>query len=431
MVDLDDGLDLKVKVSNELNQIHAKHTNRLFREKDKSDRQTIEQCIDARISRIIGKLKNNNQITEFQGCISTGKEANVYYAKGTGTKDKTDIVELAVKIYKTSILIFKDRERYINGEFRFRHGYCKSNPRKMVALWAEKEVRNLKRVKQSGLNVPEPYVLKSNLIVMQFVGSNGVAAPRLKDAVGLFQTVEEFDDVYLQVISIMRTLFRVCKLVHSDFSEYNLLYHEGKVYVIDVAQAVEHDHPNSLPFLKRDCHNINEFFAKNGINTLTDQQVFDYITKWDIKKNQLEEYVIKSREENAIKEKENEKYKEQENGLFIKFVIPRTLMEEEYDKIMGNSDINMAMTNLVGIVKQKEMEEMYEDEEEEEEEEESDEEDEDKKDEKKHKKFDPFEGMTKQERKKKVKEENRQRRENKKLTKKEKIKLIKKSQNKH
>ena len=444
MVDLDDGLNLKIKVSNELNQIHNKHTSRLFREKDKSDRQTIEQCIDARISRIIGKLRNNNQITEFQGCISTGKEANVYYAKGTGTRDKTDIVELAVKIYKTSILIFKDRERYINGEFRFRHGYCKSNPRKMVALWAEKEVRNLKRVKQSGLNVPEPYVLKSNLIVMQFVGSNGVAAPRLRDAVGLFQTIEEFDDVYLQVISIMRTLFRVCKLVHSDFSEYNLLYHEGKVYVIDVAQAVEHDHPNSLPFLKRDCHNINEFFAKNGINTLTDQQLFDFITKWDIKKSQLEEYVIKSREENAIKEKENEKYKEQENGLFIKFVIPRTLMEEEYDKIMGNSDINMGMTNLVGIVKQKEMEEMYEEEEEEEEEEESEEdnkeenytdetkkEGEDKKDEKKHKKYDTFEGMKKKERKKKVKEDNRQRRENKKLTKKEKIKLIKKSQNKH
>jgi RIO kinase 1 len=31
------------------------------------------------------------------------------------------------------------------GEFRFRHGYCRSNPRKMVKLWAEKEMRNLKR----------------------------------------------------------------------------------------------------------------------------------------------------------------------------------------------------------------------------------------------------------------------------------------------
>ena len=54
--------------------------------------------------------------------------------------------ELAVKIYKTSILIFKDRERYVAGDFRFRHGFNKSNPRKMVAMWAEKERRNLGRL---------------------------------------------------------------------------------------------------------------------------------------------------------------------------------------------------------------------------------------------------------------------------------------------
>lgn len=114
--------------------------------------------------------------------------------------------EYAVKVFKTSILVFKDRDRYVSGaffggvscefgggwfcdycwgvfwgggslesrctasyptsrhtnlntkhthptklnvnhtgEFRFRHGYCRSNPRKMVKLWAEKEMRNLKR----------------------------------------------------------------------------------------------------------------------------------------------------------------------------------------------------------------------------------------------------------------------------------------------
>lgn len=34
--------------------------------------------------------------------------------------------------------MFKDRERYVQGEFRFRRGYCSSNPRKMVKMWAEK-----------------------------------------------------------------------------------------------------------------------------------------------------------------------------------------------------------------------------------------------------------------------------------------------------
>ena len=68
-------------------------------------------------------MLNQQFVTEINGCLSTGKEvllitkpsinfltykslqANVYHALG---KDG----ELAVKIYKTSILVFKDRDRY-------------------------------------------------------------------------------------------------------------------------------------------------------------------------------------------------------------------------------------------------------------------------------------------------------------------------------
>lgn len=40
---------------------------------------------------------------------------------------------------------FRDRDRYVQGDYRFRYGYCKHNPRKMVKTWAEKEMRNLMR----------------------------------------------------------------------------------------------------------------------------------------------------------------------------------------------------------------------------------------------------------------------------------------------
>ena len=59
--------------------------------------------------------------------------------------DKTQVLAFSFQVYKTSILVFKDRDKYVSGEFRFRHGYCKSNPRKMVRTWAEKEMRNLSR----------------------------------------------------------------------------------------------------------------------------------------------------------------------------------------------------------------------------------------------------------------------------------------------
>ena len=151
----DGEINLKHRQKNELKEIHNKDLKNMYRIKDKSDHGTIEQVIDPRISRIIEKYKKRKQITEFNGCIATGKEANVYHAKGTGILDDGSgnypEKELAIKIYKTSILIFKDRERYITGEFRFRNGYCKSNPRKMVSLWCEKEIRNLKRIRQKGV----------------------------------------------------------------------------------------------------------------------------------------------------------------------------------------------------------------------------------------------------------------------------------------
>jgi RIO kinase 1 len=109
------------------------------KEKDKGDRATIEQVLDRRTRIILVKLINDHYLNRIFGCISTGKEASVYHALGIDGEDR------AVKIYKTSILTFKDRDKYVTGEFRFRHGYCKHNPRKMVSVWAEKEMRNLKR----------------------------------------------------------------------------------------------------------------------------------------------------------------------------------------------------------------------------------------------------------------------------------------------
>lgn len=50
---------------------------------------------------ILFKFLNRKIFSEVNGCISTGKEANVYHA----LNEKGE--ELAVKIYKTSILIFK------------------------------------------------------------------------------------------------------------------------------------------------------------------------------------------------------------------------------------------------------------------------------------------------------------------------------------
>ena len=42
-----------------------------------------------------------------EGCISTGKEANVYYASKAARQEGEAGESLAIKVYKTSILVFK------------------------------------------------------------------------------------------------------------------------------------------------------------------------------------------------------------------------------------------------------------------------------------------------------------------------------------
>jgi RIO kinase 1 len=128
---------------------------------DKQDRATVEQVLDPRTRRILFKLLTQSHVFRINGCISTGKEvcsccassgagpcvpvltlpaqANVYHAVTEAGEDR------ALKVYKTSILVFKDRDRYVSGEYRFRHGYSRHNPRQMVKVWAEKEMRNLRR----------------------------------------------------------------------------------------------------------------------------------------------------------------------------------------------------------------------------------------------------------------------------------------------
>jgi RIO kinase 1 len=248
----------------------TKHTGR-------DDRATVEQVLDPRTRLILFKMVNSGFISCVNGCLSTGKEANVYHSESIDPVTRR-VLEYAIKIYKTSILIFKDRDRYVSGEFRFRSGYSKSNPRKMVKLWAEKEARNLKRLHSVGIPVPRPLLLRLHVLTMEFVGKNGLAAPRLKD---VSLSLEEMQLAYQKVIRLMRRMFQLCKLVHADLSEYNMLWYENEVIIIDVSQSVETDHPRALEFLRMDCTNVTDFFRKsNCIEKIASaKELFDYVVE--------------------------------------------------------------------------------------------------------------------------------------------------------
>lgn len=281
-VDKYEGPKIPHHAANKLSEAARKQDANLHRSKDKQDRATSELVLDPRTRMILFKLLNRGMITEINGCISTGKEANVYHATNKFGED------YAIKIYKTSILTFRDRDKYVTGEYRFRHGYCKSNPRKMVRTWAEKELRNLCRMYKNGLPVPNPILLKSHVLVMSFVGTEGFPAPKLKDVEISSSKARE---LYRDCVILIWRLYNVVKLVHADLSEFNILYHEGSVVIIDVSQSVEIEHPQAFEFLRKDCTNVSEFFRKKGVSTMTIKELFEFITDRNIKEGNMEEWL--------------------------------------------------------------------------------------------------------------------------------------------
>ncbi|XP_050080422.1 serine/threonine-protein kinase RIO1 [Anopheles maculipalpis] len=307
---------------NTLIETQRKADSDRLRSKDKQDRATAEQVMDPRTRMILFKLLNRSMITEINGCISTGKEANVYHATSSSGRD------YAIKIFKTSILTFKDRDKYVTGEYRFRHGYSKHNPRKMVRTWAEKEMRNLVRMKKCDLPVPEPILLRSHVLVMEFIGHDGWPAPKLKD-VELSSTKAR--ELYRDAVEMMWTMYNRCKLVHADLSEFNLLYHEGKIVIIDVSQSVEHEHPHALEFLRKDCTNVTDFFRKREVSTMTVKELFDFITDAAITGDGVEQRLeeISARIANRSFDEFTEQQKLDE-AVFKQIFIPKTL-HEVYD----------------------------------------------------------------------------------------------------
>lgn len=117
------------------------------------------------------------------------------------------------------------------------------------------------------------------MLIMSYIGNgHEKPAPKLKDV-----KLSRADMIcaYEEVVDIMKRMYHDARLIHADFSEYNILYHEGKLFVIDLAQAVEPCHPSAFEFLMRDCTNITTYFEKHEVPVRTKEELFFEITKLD------------------------------------------------------------------------------------------------------------------------------------------------------
>ena len=219
-----------------------------------TERATLEEVFDKATLMVIYRLLNRGVLYEVHGVVNAGKEARIYWGKNKEGKD------LAVKIYLTASAEFKKGMlKYIEGDYRFKG--VKRDTRSLIFTWAQKEFRNLEQASRAQVRVPKPVAVKNNVLIMEFIGKDGINAASLKE-----QAPNEPEIVYEILLNYIELLYRKADLVHGDLSEYNIMMWKGEPVIFDVAQAVPTSHPMADFFLRRDLTNVSKFFKRLGVN---------------------------------------------------------------------------------------------------------------------------------------------------------------------
>jgi RIO kinase 1 len=107
---------------------------------------------------------------------------------------------------------------YILGDPRF--AGIKHTRKDIILAWTKKEYKNLKRGEEAGVRVPKPYITRRNILLMEFIGKDGIPMPQLKD---VKPTPQEASHIFDRILQYMNLLYSRAKLVHADLSEYNIL----------------------------------------------------------------------------------------------------------------------------------------------------------------------------------------------------------------
>jgi len=230
------------------------------KEKDKDLYETVEEVFDYSTLMALYKLVNKRIIDRMYGFCKTGKESRVYWAKSPKGED------LAVKIYLITAAEFKKGIRkYIESDPRFEG--VRGDFRRIIYAWARKEFINLKEAHVAGVNVPKPIAVEKNVLVMSFIGENGIPAPLLRE-----YTPEDPELFWKEVFVGVKRLYAVANLVHTDLSEYNIMVFKEKPYFFDFGQALHKDSPMADEFLWRDVNNLRRYFVEELSLSLPDTE---------------------------------------------------------------------------------------------------------------------------------------------------------------
>ena len=204
------------------------------------------------------------------GVLKTGKEADVFLLHRAATDGTGNEVVMAAKRYRDdqhrsfhrSGLYTENRRAKKSRDTRALDRKSAYGRRFAAGMWAGAEWAALKRYWLAGLPVPYPVQIDGTEILMEFIGHDGEAAPRLvqvrPDADLLGHYYEQLRDAML--------LMAAQGVTHGDLSPYNILADDERLVIIDLPQVVDiAANPKGMEFLLRDCENVCSWFVTRGL----------------------------------------------------------------------------------------------------------------------------------------------------------------------
>ena len=225
----------------------------------------------------LGSFFEQRWIADVLSKIKAGKEASVYLCR-SGEQVKTPLI--AAKVFRPRMLrnlkndqLYRQERAVLdeNGNRIHDLGMLKAQHKRSVygeqirhQSWLAFEFQTLKTLHAAGADVPRPYEMSENAILMGYIGNNASAAPTLntitldpKDARRVFERI-------LRNVEIMLTH----GIVHGDLSAYNVLYWERRITLIDFPQVVSPTgHRSAYPIFRRDITRVCEYFARQGMRS--------------------------------------------------------------------------------------------------------------------------------------------------------------------
>ncbi|MBN1449600.1 MAG: hypothetical protein JW963_01170 [Anaerolineales bacterium] len=209
--------------------------------------------------------------------VKGGKEASVYQCSaGTAVPAKL----AAAKVYRPRMLrnlrndhLYREGRENLDDEGRvvLDDGKLKAMRQRtqygqdlLHQSWIAYEFTTMQTLHAASADVPKPYTMAGNAILMGYIGDVSEAAPALNE---IDLDRDEAKSLFERVIRNIDILL-TNEVIHGDLSAYNILYWEGEIVLIDFPQVISPKiNRNAFRIFERDVTRVCDYFNAQGLQT--------------------------------------------------------------------------------------------------------------------------------------------------------------------